>query len=274
MTARNFGHFICRAMCVVSTLALSGCFDVGLGRSNCTVLGQAPAGSANGLSVWVTLPSQCPFSIGGPGHPVVFSATVSASEAFVPDYNNLWHKVYNRRGQPLIGTFSTPWIVIGNGTLRSPVAGTFNAGTGQFIGPTGQINWPVGTGHDTWVSSQTQLDVDDFNSLVQVRAEIILSHYTTVYAAMDVSSAVPQPYEPVTLTAHAPSYIAGPYHYAWYRNGVYVQSGGPSFTVSAGGPGENTSVRVVITGSDQQQIRGEQIVIADTPCDPSVQACM
>lgn len=255
-----------RAM--TACLFLSACtLDVGPGRSNCIVDGQSPLGSVYGLSVFVSLPQTCPFGVAIESTPVAFSATVYASEAYIPNNSYLYHLVRNRLDLPIHSNV-TLWVTGTNGRVVSPIIDQYLAATGGYTASSNS-----GIGQDTWYLSTTQID-SAFTGPVESGAAVRLTYYKEMYAAMDINVIVPNPFEQVQLTAHAPSWMNGPHRYVWYRNGEFLGEFGETVQVMAGGPNETVSFGVVVTASDGAQVRGgRDFTSRDHACEPYEITC-
>jgi hypothetical protein len=262
------------ATLVAATVALAACsLDVGLGRSNCTVYGQNPTGSANGLTVLVNLPQTCPFRINYIPQAMAFSATILASSAYTPDGSILYHMLTNRQGTPTPqGT--TEWVESTSGLVRTAVTRAYSAATGYFT-INGTPSSTAGLGEDRWYLGASQLDSANFGATVGSTAYVRLNYYREFNTTIETDVAFANPYEPVTLTVNVPPWVPSPHRHVWYRNGEFIGEGGQAMVVGAGGPSETVDFEVVTTGSDGTQMRGgRSITSREQSCsDPNVFIC-
>jgi hypothetical protein len=265
---------IIAASLVTATITLTACtLDVGPQGSDCQVWGNAPLGSANGLTVLVTLPERCPFRINNIPQAMPFSATIFASSGFTPDGSYLYHAVANRLGIP-IQTDVTQWVETTGGRVRSFITTAYVAATAAFT-INGTPSSTGGTGEDRWYASTTQIDTAVFGASVNSTTYVRLTYYREYNTTVDADVQFANPYEPVNLTVNVPSWVPSPYRHLWYRNGEFVAEGPQTMMLGAGGPNETVDFEVTTTGSDGTQIRGSRSVVSrEYFCsDPTVFIC-
>ncbi len=240
---------------VLLLLGASACsLDVGPNQSNCQVAGQTIPGAALGLTVLIQLPQSCPFETPPGGQFVAFAATFIHSDLNIAGGSYLRHFVYNRNNVQLepdrIRT--SQWRESVRNQVISNVVDEYLAGSGG----TG-LGDPT-TMRDYW---RTETDVVGASGGLEVLgATALLTYYNVRYAAIDQSVFFPNPYDQVSLTASAPGWVAEPRRYTWWRDGVFIGEMSQQISVVSGGPSESVNYEVVVTGANQEQVRGIRTV--------------